>query len=134
MAATYGMCLTCKRDLLKGIHQEGDTYMVALYGANATLNPFTEFYDKENEVTGKGYIAGGKALKDYEVRIEGTRAQTSWDKTVRWANATIRARHALIYNKSKENRALTILDLGEEAASTNGNWDLLLPDAVIWIG
>tara|TARA_R110000868_G_scaffold220867_2_gene472364 strand:- start:120 stop:476 length:357 start_codon:yes stop_codon:yes gene_type:complete len=117
-----------------GVHQPGDTYMVALYSPAATLNQHTEHYEKEGEVVGKGYIKGGKPLKGYHACLEGSRAEVCWDKEVRWANATIRARHALIYNASKDNRAMTILDLGEEAASTNGNWDLLLPDCVIWIG
>jgi len=134
VAATYGMTLACKLDLLQGVHQPGDVYMLALYGSSASLNPFTETYTTEGEVKGKGYIAGGKPLKDYGTRVEGMRAQVNWKETVRWANATLRARHALIYNKSKDNRAMTILDLGEEAASTNGNWDLTLPDGVIWIG
>lgn len=134
MAATYGMTLCCKLDLVMGVHQPGDVYMVALYGANATLNTFTEQYEKEGEVSGKGYTKGGKPLKGYHAYLEGSRAEVCWDKEVRWANATIRARHALIYNASKDNRAMTILDLGEEAASTNGNWDLLLPECVIWIG
>jgi hypothetical protein len=128
------MTLACKLDLVTGVHQPGDVYMVALYSAAATLNQHTEQYEKEGEVTGKGYIKGGKALKGYNACLEGTRAEVCWDKEVRWANATIRARHALIYNASKGNRAMTILDLGEEAASTNGNWDLLLPPCVIWIG
>jgi hypothetical protein len=134
MAATYGLTLACKLDLVQGVHQPGDTYMVALYGSNATLNPFTEVYVKEDEVRGKGYVAGGKPLSGYHAHVEGSRAELGWNREVRWANATIRARHALIYNKSKGNRAMTILDLGEEAASTNGNWDLLLPEAVVWIG
>ena len=134
MAATYGMTLACKRDLLDGVHHRDDVYMVALYGSDATLNPFTEFYEKEGEAKGKGYLVGGKPLKGRVVGMHGTRAQISWERTVRWPNATIRARHALIYNKSKDNRAMTILDLGEEAASTNGNWDLELPEAVLWIG
>jgi hypothetical protein len=134
MAATYGMTIACRLDLLQGVHQPGDAYMLALYSSNATLNAFTETYMKEAEVKGKGYIAGGKPLIGYHACIEGTRAELCWDKEVRWANSTIRARHALIYNKSKGNRAMTVLDLGEEASSTNGNWDIVLPDAVIWIG
>ena len=134
MAVTYGMTLAAREDLLRGVHQPGDIYMVALYGQQAHLNVHTEAYTREGEVSGKGYILGGKPLHGYDVCMRGTRAELCWEKLVRWPNATIRARHALIYNKTKNNRAMTILDLGEEAASTNGNWDLILPDAVLWIG
>tara|TARA_R110000868_G_scaffold149147_3_gene371383 strand:+ start:79 stop:483 length:405 start_codon:yes stop_codon:yes gene_type:complete len=134
MAANYGMTLACKLDLVTGVHQPRDVYMVALYGSNATLNSFTEVYEKTDEVKGKGYVAGGKPLKGYHAYVEGSRAELGFDTEVRWANATIRSRHALIYNASKGNRAMTILDLGEEASSTNGNWDLLLPPCVIWLG
>ena len=134
MAVNYGMTMACKVDLLNGVHQPGDTYMLALYGNIATLNSFTEAYVKEGEAKGKGYIAGGKPLSGFHVETEGSRAYMCWDRDVRWANATLRARHALVYNKSKGNRAMTILDLGEEAASTNGNWDITLPEMLIWIG
>jgi len=133
MSVTYGMVISAKLDLLTGVHQPGDVYMVALYGNDAELNQFTTVYTPVGEVKGKGYIAGGKRLAGYEASIEGTRAELSWDG-LRWPNASIRARSALVYNKSKGNRAITILDLGEESFSTNGNWDLVLPDAVVWIG
>ena len=134
MPVTHGMTIACKHDLLCGLHQPGDTYMVALYNRDAAIGAHTEVYSPVGEVKGKGYVAGGKPLKGHRVEVEGTRAKVCWDSPVRWPNATIKARHALIYNKSKGDRALTILDLGEEAASTNGNWDLLLPDCVLWIG
>ena len=134
MPVTHGMTLACKLDLLRGLHQPGDVYMVALYSREAAIGQHTETYSPANEVKGKGYEAGGKPLKGHKAQIEGMRAEVGWDSPVRWPNATIRARHALIYNKSKGNRAMTVLDLGEEANSTNGNWDLILPGCVIWIG
>lgn len=134
MAVVYGMTLACKLDMVKGVHQPGDAYMLALYGVQATLNQFTEEYTREAEVKGQGYTAGGQALSGYNAVIDGARAELGWDTDVTWKVATIRARHALIYNKSKGNRALAVLDLGQDCASTNGPFVLTLPRAVIWIG
>jgi hypothetical protein len=134
MAATYGLTNACKLDLVNGVHQPGDVYMVALYDASATLNAHTEVYTKEGEVKGQGYVAGGTAAPGYKSSLQGARAEVNLGASLSWKNATIRARHALVYNKSKGNRAITVLDLGQETASTNGNWDMDLPAAVIWIG
>ena len=38
------------------------TYYIALYNANANLDQTTTAYTSNNEVTGSGYTAGGKAL------------------------------------------------------------------------
>lgn len=132
-AVNYGMTLACKLDLANGVHQPNDAYMMALYVEDAGLNAFTNTYTPEKEVRGRGYVTGGKLLTGRKVELNGTRVEITWDN-VRWANSTIRARCALIYNKSRGNRAMTILDLGEEGWSKNGNFDVLLPDAVIWFG
>jgi hypothetical protein len=108
--------------------------MIALYGVQATLNQFTETYTKDGEVKGQGYVAGGRRLEGFNAWIEGARAEAGFDTLVEWKVATIRARHALIYNKSRENRALTVLDLGQDTASTNGPFELTLPRALLWIG
>lgn len=134
MSVTYGLTNACKLDLVTGVHQPGDVYMVALYDTTANLNVHTETYIKEGEVKGQGYVAGGKQVPGYKASIQGTRAEVSFGDCLTWKNATIRARSALVYNKSKGNRAITILDLQQETSSTNGEWYMELPPAVIWIG
>lgn len=118
-----------KRDFLMGVHQPGDVYMLALYSANADLNAATEVYTTRGEVKGKGYTAGGKKLSGYVCETEGSSAFLTWTDAVRWRPATITARGALVYNASRENKALAVLDFGEEFRSTNGLWELEMPPA-----
>jgi hypothetical protein len=120
---------TAKRDFLMGVHQRSDAYMLALYSANADLGPSTEFYNTRGEVKGKGYQAGGKLLSGYTCEVQGVSAFLTWVDPVEWRPASITARGGLIYNASKENRALAVLDLGEEYRSTNGRFLLTLPEA-----
>lgn len=136
MSIIHGLCATAKRDFLAGVHRPEDVYKVALYTSSAVLNPMTEFYTTQGEVSGKGYDRGGQRLKGYRVDLDGTTGILGWTDSVIWRNATIRARAALIYNASKQNRSLVVIDFSEDVVSTNGNWRLPMPpmtaaDAVI---
>jgi hypothetical protein len=44
-----------------------------------------------------------------------------------WPGSTIRARGALVYNFSRDNRAVAVLDFGAEVASTNDKFTVTLP-------
>lgn len=131
MAITQGLCFTAKRDFLMGIHRPEDVYKVALYDARATLNPMVEFYTTEGEVTGRGYERGGMRLKGYRCDVSGASGILGWTETLIWRTSTIRARGALIYNASKQNRAIVVVDFGEDVISTNGNWRLPVPLDVV---
>lgn len=120
------MCVSAKADVLRGVHQPGDRYMLALYSPSAVLSPYTEEYTKQDEVTGKNYRAGGAPLQGYSVDIEGVAAVMSWSRPTVWPNATITARYGLVYNASKGNRALLVVEVADEhgrpVTSTNGNF------------
>lgn len=117
-----------KRDFLRGIHQPEDVYKLALYGEAADLSAWTEFYTTQGEVSGKGYSAGGRALEGYMCDLEGSVGVLGWEKNVIWPQATIQARGGLIYNASKENRALLVVDFMEEVRSTNGKFLVPMPN------
>jgi hypothetical protein len=127
MSIIHGLCVTAKRDFLRGVHRPEDVYKVALYDVGATLNPRVEFYTTEGEVVGKGYERGGMRLKGYQCDVDGAAGILGWSETLIWRNATIKARGALIYNASKQNRAITVIDFGSDIISTNGNWRLPMP-------
>ena len=46
-----------------------------------------------------------------------------------WSTATITARGALIYNSSKSNKAVAVLDFGTDKTSTAGNFTVQFPTA-----
>lgn len=125
---TGGLCTAAKRDFLMGVHQQGDDYRIALYTTEANLSPLdVEFYTSVGEVQTKGYTAGGKSLQGYVCRVEGAAAMLGWEHDPQWQNVTIRAAGALIYNASRDNRALAVIQFDEVTTSSNGNFRVRMP-------
>ena len=60
-----------KLNLLKGLENfftgSPYTYKIALYDALATINSETTAYTTTNEITGNGYVAGGKVYLPSEI-------------------------------------------------------------------
>lgn len=110
--------------LLKQI--ESDLFMCALYTDRADLDMTTRHYLKVGEVSGPGYDAGGKLLTGVRVLCDGHAAVMDFDDPV-WPNSTLSARGALIYDRTRGNCALTVIDFGEIVSSKNGNFRLPLP-------
>ena len=105
-------------ELAQGIHNFGptspDTFKIALYTANADLNESTTAYSTTNEVVGGGYTAGGEVLT-ISVTPTQQNGVAFWSfANATWAGATFTARGALIYNASKANRSVAVLDFGSD--------------------
>ncbi len=122
MAITQAIPTSFKAEILQGIHDGADTYKMALYTSAATLGAATTAYTTTNEVVGIGYTAGGVTLSGFNVTTSGTTAILDFTTDPSWANATITARGALVYNASKSNKAVAIYDFGSDIASTNGDF------------
>ena len=127
MAITQAGCTSAKAEFLNGIHLSTDTYKIALYTSSATLDASTTAYTTTGEVVGTGYTAGGATLSGFNVTTSGTTAILDWTTDPSWANATITARGALIYNASKSNKALCVLDFTSDKTSTDGTFAVTLP-------
>ena len=127
MAITQAIPTSFKAEILQGIHDSADTYKMALYTSVATLGTSTTAYTTINEVTGTGYTAGGVTLSGFNVSTSGTTAILDFATDPSWENATITARGALIYNSSKSNKAVYVLDFGSDITSTNGTFTVTLP-------
>lgn len=107
-----------KRELLLAVHDfSTDTFKLALYTANATLNDTTTVYASSNEVVGTGYTAGGVVLTGATVNTSGTTAYVDFNNAV-WNPASFTARGGLIYNASKGNKAVAVLDFGADKTAT----------------
>lgn len=126
MAITQAIATSFKAEILQGIHDSADTYKIALYTSAATLGASTTAYSATNEVVGTGYTAGGTTLTGYSVTTSGTTAILDF-ADASWSNATITARGALIYNSSKANKAVYVLDFGSDISSTNGTFAITMP-------
>jgi hypothetical protein len=113
-----GMTTSFKGELPLGIQAlTTDTLKMALYTGNANLNLDTTVYSTANEITGTGYTAGGQTITGVTVATSGTTAYISFNNVV-WNPAAFTTRCALIYNASKANRSIAVLDFGADKTTT----------------
>lgn len=118
-------CLTnsFRSEMLQGIHDlDTDVLKLALYTGSANLYPTTTVYSTTDEVVAAGYSAGGIVLTGVTIST-GTASTTQpavvfVDFADAVFNAAITARGALIYNSSKANRSIAVIDFGADKTST----------------
>jgi hypothetical protein len=116
MSLSQTLTTSFKQQLLQAVHDfDTDTFKVALYTASADLSATTTVYTVTGEVVGTGYTAGGAATTT-SVSVTDTTAFVNFSNVV-WT-AAITARGALIYNSSKSNKAVAVLDFGADKTST----------------
>lgn len=119
-------CTSFKAECYQGIHDLiNDTIKVALYTSAADLSESTTAYSATNEITGTGYVAGGQVMTGVTVNSSGSVAYVSFSNVV-WSPAQFTARGALIYNASKADRAIAVLDFGSDK-STSTTFTLNMP-------
>lgn len=127
MAISQAMCTSAKADFLGGvIDLDTDVIKIALYTSAATLGAATTAYTTSDEVIGVGYTAGGNTLTGATISTSGTTAYVDFNDTT-WTTATITARGALIYDSSKSNKAIAVLDFGADKTSTAGDFTIQFP-------
>lgn len=137
MAISQAMATSFKVEILDGIHAFGtsvvrasttpDTFKIALYTSSATLSAATTAYTTSGEVPSTGnYTAGGNTLTNVAPTSSGTTAFTDFDDTT-WANATITARGAMIYNSTQGNKCVAVFDFGSDKTSTDGDFTIIFP-------
>ena len=149
MAITQAMCTSFKAELMLAVHDfratGGDTFKLALYTSSASIDANTTSYSASNEVSSSGtnYTAGGGTLVNLGVVASNTSASTGVGFTdfsdLTFANATITARGALIYNTTPSansnanttltNAAVAVLDFGSDKTSTDGDFTIIFPSA-----
>lgn len=131
MAITQAMATSFKVQLLNGQQNfSANTFKLALYTSSASLDENTTAYTATNEVASTGnYTAGGNTLTvSVTPTNSGNVAYISFANTS-WANATITAAGALIYNNSQSNAAVCVLSFGGDKTSTNGTFAVNFPTA-----
>ena len=133
MSITQAVCTSFKQELLVGTHNftatSGDTFKIALYTSDATLNATTTAFSTTNEVSNSGtYSSGGGTLVSVTPTTSGTTALCDF-ADISFTSATITARGALIYNSDDSNKAVAILDFGGDKTSTSGTFTIQFPTA-----
>ena len=125
------MCTSFKTQLFGGEHDlDTDTIKMALYTSSASLDASTTAYTTSNEVSSSGtnYTAGGNTLTSPVITSSGTTAYVDFADST-WSNASFTARGALIYNASKSNKAIAVLDFGADKTATAGDFVVQMPTA-----
>jgi hypothetical protein len=129
MAITQAFCTSAKVGFLTGTYAPlADTMKIALYTSSATLSAATTIYTSSGEVIGTGYSPGGKPLSGNAISYDGTTAWLTFSD-ISWTTATITARGALIYDSSKSDAAIAVLDFGADKTSTVGTFTVQMPVA-----
>lgn len=119
MPILQGMTSSFKQELPQAIHNLlTDTINIALYTALSDIGVGTTVYTTSNEVSGAGYVAGGATLLNPVITLSGTTACITFDN-ISWPGSGFTARGALIYNASKANRSVAVLDFGSDKTSAN---------------
>jgi len=147
MAITQAMCTSFKAELMLAVHDfrdtGGDTFKLALYTSSASIDANTTAYTASGESSGSNYSAGGSALTNSGVTATNTNASTGTGFTdfsdLTFANVTVTARGALIYNSTPSangtantaltNAAVAVLDFGGDKTSTDGDFTIIFPTA-----
>lgn len=108
-----------KAELYQAIHDlTTDTLKLALYTSEANLDASTTAYTTANEITGTGYSAGGNVVTGAAISSSGYTAWVTFNNVL-WVPATFTARCALLYNASKANRSIAVLDFGADKTCAN---------------
>jgi hypothetical protein len=94
-----------------------DTMKLALYVSTANLGADTTVYTTNGESTGTGYTAGGIVLTNATVLTYGTTVYIDFDDAA-WAGV-LTARGGLIYNYSKANKSVAVINFGADKTSVN---------------
>lgn len=134
---TQTLCLSYLQEILEGVHEDTDTYKIALYTNAATLDKNTTAYSGTDEVpNGSGYTTGGETLSGFAASIDGDAAKIVFDD-VSWPAASFTARGALIYNSTKANRAVCVKDFGSDKTVSGGtftvDFNTVLPNPPIYL-
>lgn len=141
MAITQAMCTSFKIEILNGVHVfsnagglSPDTFKLALYTSATTLDASTLAYGTPtNEVSnvGTGYTTGGATLTvaSGTPTSSGTTSFVSFNTPVTFPSATFTARGALIYNSTKSNKAVAVLDFGSDKSVSGATFTVQMPTA-----
>ena len=122
MTIRQGLTTSFKLDMVNGRQNvASDALKIALYTAFADINENTTVYYSDNEISGTGYTAGGQALSNVTVNSTSNGiVYVSFSNPV-WDPAQFTARGALIYNTTRSNASIAVLDFGSDKTQAGNN-------------
>ena len=133
MPIQQGLTNSFKQEMLQaGQNLATDTLKMALYTAFSDIGQLTTVYTTTNEVTGTGYVAGGVVMTGVTINTqtsgsdEGTVYVDFAD--VSWPGANFTARGALIYNVTRSNKSVAVLDFGSDKTFSAVSNTVVMPE------
>ena len=118
-------------ELVNGTHDlDTDVLKMALFSDAVTLSAATTAYSTTGEASGTGYTAGGMTMTLTSGYPQAGAVGTTYDfrfADVEWTSSTITARWALVYNSSKSNRSILVLDFGRNRQSVSATLAVRFP-------
>lgn len=124
---TSGLTTSFKEEILLGVHDlDTDVLKMALYTSDADLGPDTTAYTDSNESSGTGYTAGGEILLNVTVGSGQQTGFASFDNPA-WPGSSLTARGALIYNSSKSNKSIAVINFGTDQTTVAQSFNVVLP-------
>jgi hypothetical protein len=118
-----GICNSFKAEILRGTHVlQSDVVKIALYTSAASIGPDTTEYTATGEAYDDVWTAGGQTLNMAsgwpQLDSQGRGTLRFEELTV--SGVTLTFRGMLLYNSSKANRAIAVLDKGIDIVLTAG--------------
>jgi hypothetical protein len=124
-----GLTNSFKQEMLQaGQNLATDTLRMALYTAFSDIGQLTTAYTTSNEVVGTGYTAGGELVTGATISTDTQTGTVYVDfNDVSWPGASFTARGALIYNVTRSNKSVAVLDFGSDKTFTSSNSTVTMP-------
>ena len=120
MAIQQGLTTSFKQQMIQaGQNLATDTLKIALYTAFSSIGANTTVYTTSDEITGTGYTAGGIALTGVTIGTSTEGVVFVDFANAVWPNSQLTARGALIYNVTRRNASVAVLDFGSDKTMTN---------------
>lgn len=115
MTIYQGLTTSFKVDILNGRQNiASDSLKMSLYTGYASLGPETTAYTDINEISGTGYTAGGQDITDVSINSTSNGIVYVSFSNPTWSPAEFTARGALIYNATRDNASVAVLDFGSD--------------------
>jgi len=130
MAIQQGLTNSFKQEMLQsGQNLLTDTLYMALYTAFSDIGASTTVYTITNQVpTGNGYTAGGRPITGATINTDVDTGVVYVNfNNVSWPGASFIARGALIYNVTRSNKSVAVLDFGADKSFNSINNTVAMP-------
>ena len=130
MPIQQGLTNSFKQEMLQaGQNLATDTLKMALYTAFSDIGQLTTVYTTTNEVTGTGYTAGGVVMTGVTISTDVNTSTVFVDfANVSWPGASFTARGALIYNVTRSNKSVAVLDFGSDKTFSSVSNTVVMPE------